>query len=64
MSSVGKPLYDLTRKEFLLLARLARDAGRTVSHEQLWAFVWGNDKTFNHSTFRVHVANLRRKLAP
>ena len=60
----GKPLYDLTRKEFLLLARLARDAGRTVSHEQLWAFVWGGDKTFNHSTFRVHVANLRRKLAP
>ena len=60
----GQPVYDLTRKEFLLLARLARDAGRTVSHEQLWAAVWSGDKVFNHSTFRVHIANLRRKLAP
>ncbi len=60
----GHPIYDLTRKEFLVLARLARDAGRVVSHEQLWTFVWGADQAFNHRTMRVHVANLRRKLAP
>ena len=60
----GQPIYDLTRKEFLVLARLARDAGRVVSHEQLWTFVWGTDQEFNHRTMRVHVANLRRKLAP
>lgn len=60
----GQPIYDLTRKEFLVLARLARAAGRVVSHAELWACVWGADQAFKHRTLRVHVANLRRKLAP
>jgi DNA-binding response OmpR family regulator len=60
----GRPLWRLSRREFLILSRLARGAGRPVTKEQIWAFVWGDTITFNASNFRVHIANLRRKLAP
>ena len=64
VSCGGRPLYHLSRREFLILSRLARARGRPVTKQQIWAFVWGNDATFNPSNFRVHIANLRRKLAP
>src|SRR5262249_43024547 len=64
VSCGGRPLYHLSRREFLILSRLARGAGRPVTKEPIWAFVWGEDTAFNASTFRVHIANLRRKLAP
>ena len=64
VSCGGQPLYHLSRREFLILSRLARGAGRPVTKEQIWAFVWGDEATFNASNFRVHIANLRRKLAP
>src|SRR5262245_12870627 len=64
VSCGGRPLYHLSRREFLILSRLARAKGRPVTKEQIWAFVWGNDATFNPSNFRVHIANLRRKLVP
>jgi DNA-binding response OmpR family regulator len=60
----GKPLFNLTRKEFLLLSRLVRDGGRPVAKQDLWASAWGQQIEFNRNTFRVHVANLRRKLSP
>src|SRR5215468_9152209 len=64
VSCGGQPLYHLSRREFLILSRLARGAGRPVTKEQIWSFVWGDTTTFNASNFRVHIANLRRKLAP
>lgn len=64
VSCGGRPLYHLSRRDFLILSCLARGASRPVTKEQIWAFVWGNDVTFNASNFRVHIANLRRKLAP
>ena len=64
VSCGGQPLYHLSRREFLILSRLARGAGRPVTKEQIWAFVWGDKVAFNASNFRVHIANLRRKLAP
>src|SRR5215510_10234451 len=60
----GQPLWRLSRREFLILSRLARGAGRPVTKEQIWSFVWGSSIAFNASNFRVHIANLRRKLAP
>jgi DNA-binding response OmpR family regulator len=60
----GQPIYGLARKEFLLLARLAKDAGRVVSPEQLWAAAWGEQAEFNNHTLRVHIAYLRRQLTP
>ena len=64
VSCGGQPIWRLSRREFLILSRLARGAGRPVTKEEIWAYVWGNAATFNASNFRVHIANLRRKLAP
>jgi DNA-binding response OmpR family regulator len=53
---------DLTRKEFDLLARLARDAGRVVTREALMSDVWDLNWFGSTKTLDVHIAWLRRKL--
>jgi two-component system, OmpR family, response regulator RegX3 len=53
---------ELTRKEFDLLARLARDAGRVVTREALMSDVWDLNWFGSTKTLDVHVAWLRRKL--
>ena len=52
----------LTRKEFDLLARLARDAGRVVSREDLMSDVWDENWFGSTKTLDVQVGFLRRKL--
>ena len=53
----------LTRKEFDLLAILARHAGAVVMREQIMETVWGVRQTWGSTkTLDVHVASLRRKL--
>jgi two-component system, OmpR family, response regulator RegX3 len=52
----------LTRKEFDLLARLARDAGRIVSREDLMSDVWDENWFGSTKTLDVHIGFLRRKL--
>jgi two-component system, OmpR family, response regulator RegX3 len=52
----------LTRKEFDLLARLARDAGRVVSREDLMADVWDENWFGSTKTLDVHIGFVRRKL--
>jgi DNA-binding response OmpR family regulator len=53
---------ELTRKEFDLLARLARDAGRVVTREELMSDVWDTNWFGSTKTLDVHIAWLRRKL--
>jgi DNA-binding response OmpR family regulator len=53
---------DLTRKEFDLLVRLARDAGRVVTRESLMSDVWDTNWFGSTKTLDVHIAWLRRKL--
>jgi DNA-binding response OmpR family regulator len=53
---------ELTRKEFDLLVRLARDMGRVVSRESLMADVWDINWFGSTKTLDVHIAFLRRKL--
>lgn len=53
---------ELTRKEFDLLARLARDAGRVVSRESLMSDVWDVNWFGSTKTLDVHIGWLRRKL--
>jgi two-component system response regulator MprA len=60
----GQPHYALARKEFFILACLARNAGRIVTHATLWSAAWSPGKELNAHTLRVHIATLRRKLAP
>ncbi len=64
VACAGKPLYNLTRKEFLILSRLVQAMGRPVTKQEIWGFAWKGDAEFNRDTLRVHVASLRRKLSP
>ena len=64
VACAGKPLYNLTRKEFLILSRLVRAMGRPVTKQEIWGFAWEGGAEFNRDTLRVHVAGLRRKLSP
>jgi DNA-binding response OmpR family regulator len=58
----GDVELDLTRKEFDLLARLARDAGRVVTRESLMSDVWDINWFGSTKTLDVHIGWLRRKL--
>ena len=53
---------ELTRKEFDLLTRLARDADRVVTRETLMSDVWDMNWFGSTKTLDVHIAWLRRKL--
>ncbi len=53
---------ELTRKEFDLLAYLAKRAGTVVSKRELAAEVWGEVYGGNDKTVDVHLSWLRRKL--
>ncbi|TWU06280.1 response regulator [Stieleria varia] len=52
----------LTKKEFNLLALLARNAGRVMTHRNLLKEIWGPHSTHESHYLRVFVANLRKKL--
>jgi DNA-binding response OmpR family regulator len=58
----GRERLELTRKEFDLLVRLARDAGRVVTRETLMADVWDINWFGSTKTLDVHIAWLRRKI--
>lgn len=62
VSCAGKRI-SLPLKEFLIFSRLARNADRVVSSEELWRFAWG-DLPFNSLSLRVHVHRLRRTFQP
>ena len=52
----------LTRKEFDLLAELARNRGTVVTREDLMSRVWDTNWFGSTKTLDVHVGGLRRKL--
>ncbi len=54
----------LTRKEFDLLATLAKRAGRVATRQQLLDDVWGYDYYGDTRTLDVHIRRLRQKLGP
>lgn len=57
----GQPV-TLTRKEFALLALLARTPGRVVTQPQLLREVWGPTHEEDTHYLRILVAKLRQKL--
>lgn len=59
----GAPV-ELTTVEFDLLATLLREAGSTVSREELVRGVLGRDFSPFDRSIDTHVCNLRRKLGP
>lgn len=60
--TVGTQEVDLTAIEFNLLEYFMENEGIVLSYEQIIARIWHDEFTGYHSV-RVHVANLREKLA-
>jgi DNA-binding response OmpR family regulator len=60
--TVNNREVPLTRKEFELLAALARHPGHAVTREQLLSEVWRTTWRGSLHTLEVHVASLRGKL--
>jgi two-component system KDP operon response regulator KdpE len=54
----------LTPTEFELLATLARNRGKLMTHRALLVEVWGVSYEDDLQVLRAHVANLRRKIEP
>jgi two-component system, OmpR family, KDP operon response regulator KdpE len=54
----------LTPTEFGLLAQLARNRGRLMTHHDLLVAVWGYGYAEDTQVLRAHIANLRRKIEP
>jgi two-component system KDP operon response regulator KdpE len=58
----GEPVH-VTPIEWDLLKTLATQAGRTLTHRQLFAAVWGGRSEGDAQQYlRVHIAHLRRKI--
>jgi two-component system, OmpR family, KDP operon response regulator KdpE len=57
-------VVHLTPTEFELLAALARNRGRLMTHRALLVEVWGVEYEDDLQVLRAHVANLRRKIEP
>jgi len=58
---LGKAIH-LTPKEFDLLAHLARQAGKVITHRALLTAVWGAQSAHQPEYLRVFVGQLRKKL--
>jgi len=63
-ATVDDRLLRLRAREFDLLFALARDAGLVLTRDALLEDVWGTDFPGETRTVDVHVAEVRRKLAP
>ena len=59
----GVPV-SLTPKEYRLLAYLAENAGRLLSHGEILLHVWGPEFTSDVDYVRMYVHALRQKLEP
>ncbi len=56
--------YNLTSKEFEILALLCANPDVVFSRERLLSLVWGNDYPGDVRTVDVHVRRLREKIEP
>jgi two-component system KDP operon response regulator KdpE len=59
---VAGALMVLSRREFDLLAMLARNPGRVMTHRQLLVAVWGPAHVEDVQYLRVYIGQLRHKL--
>lgn len=61
VTSAGKEVH-LTPTEYKLLALLAHNPGRVLTHRQILEHVWGPNHSEHTHYVRVHMAELRRKV--
>lgn len=60
----GEEEIHLTATEYNLLAYLATNAGRVLTHTQIMEHVWGAGYESETQNLRVYISQLRRKLDP
>jgi len=60
--SLGERMVSLTKKEYAVLAELARHAGRVVTQQHLLKIVWGPSHAGDSHYLRVVIGHLRQKL--
>ena len=60
----GGEEVHLTATEYNLLAYMAANAGRVLTHTQILAHVWGDGYERETQNLRVYISQLRRKLDP
>lgn len=58
----GEIAVHLTPTEWGLLSALVTNAGKTVTHQQLYRAVWGSAHGDAQQYLRVYIAHLRRKI--
>jgi two-component system KDP operon response regulator KdpE len=63
-ASVNGDRVQLTPNEFKLLAVLARNLGKLLTHTALLREVWGPEYGTETNYLRVYMAHIRRKLEP
>ena len=61
-AAIGNRVLALTPKEFELLLLLARNSDRVLTHRSILDAIWPNSTT--HDSLRLHISQLRKKLAP
>jgi two-component system KDP operon response regulator KdpE len=59
---VGDRSIHLTPTEYKMLALLAKNAGRVLTHRQIIREVWGPAYAGQNHHVRVHMAELRKKI--
>lgn len=60
--TLGDTPVELTRKEYALLAQLARHPGRVITQQQLLKDIWGPSHVQDTHYLRIVVGHLRQKL--
>ncbi len=60
--SVDGAAIKLTRKEFDVVALLARNAGKLVGHKQLLTTIWGAAHAADTHYLRIAIGHIREKL--
>lgn len=60
--TVNESEIIMSKKEFELLQYLAAHPGRTLTHEELFREIWGQEILNDTRTIIVHVSNLRKKI--
>ena len=58
----GGAEVHLTRKEYGVLAQLARHAGRVITHDRILAAAWSREEDPRIEYLRIVIRNLRQKL--
>ncbi|HET9058370.1 MAG TPA: response regulator transcription factor [Acidimicrobiales bacterium] len=63
-ASLGGSVVELTAREFEFLAFLARNAGKTCTHQMVLREVWGEEYGSEADYLRVYAYRIRKKFGP